>query len=167
MFVLFCSEEVNELGNTSRFLDLRILSSNFATMGGSWCVRSGVDHRKQVNRADCTKFLELRAKFYIAAATLRGVDEVELAESSQDELALAISLDETLRNNLAAVTPTLLPKMARDLIAGLSVNHSGILFEEMPDWPERNMEIAPAREPAPQPPPVSERITTKTQRVPV
>jgi hypothetical protein len=167
MFVLFCSAEVNESGSSSKYLDLRIVSGTPNIMGNSWCVRSQNDYRMQVNRADCTKFLELRARFLIATAMARGIDQVELIESSRDELALAISLDETLRNNFAAIAPTLYPKMARDLINGLGVDHTGLVYEEMPDWASRNMDDPQESQPARESIPMAEPLTTKTQRVPV
>jgi hypothetical protein len=139
-FVLFTCQEVNDMENSSRWLDLRILSNDQNTIGGSWCVKSGSYHGKQVSRADCTKFLELHAKFSIANATKRGVDEIDLVESSRDELAMAASLDEGLRNKLAAVAPTLFPKLARNLINELNVNQTGLEFEELPDWPTRNVD---------------------------
>jgi hypothetical protein len=82
----------------------------------------------------------MHAKFSIANATKRGVDEIELVESSRDELVMAASLDEGLRNKLAAVAPTLFPKLARNLINELNVNQTGLEFEELPDWPTRIVE---------------------------
>jgi hypothetical protein len=169
MFVILCAEEINSTGNSTKYLDLRIISTGQTIMGNSWCVKSGNDYRKQVNRADCTKFLELRAKHMIAATMSRGIDQVELTESSQEEAALAMSFDETLRSNFAAIATTLYSKMARDLVASLEVNHTGIVFEEMSDWPTRNRE-ARAEQPAPllpEPLLIREPVTTKTQRVPV
>lgn len=141
-FVLFACQEVNDQGNSSRLLDLRILSNDQKIMGGSWCVRSEGNQVKQVTRADCTKFLELYAKFSIANLTKRGVDEIELMESSRDELAMAAALDDNLRNKLAAVVPTLFPKLARNLINELSENQTGLEFEELPEWSTRNVDLA-------------------------
>lgn len=141
-FVLFACKEENDKGHASRLLDLRILSNDQNIMGGSWCVKSEANHGKQVTRADCTKFLELHAKFSIAKAMKRGVDEIELVESSREELALAASLDDDLRNKLAAVVSTLFPKLARNLINELNVNQTGLEFEELPEWPTRNVDLA-------------------------
>lgn len=166
-FVLFCSGEIIENGVTTRFLDLRIVSSGQNTLGGSWCERrTNDDRRKQLNRSDYTKFLDLRAKYFIANAIARGIDEIDLEESSEEELTLAVSLDETLRNNLVAIAPTLFPKLARDLIINLDVQQTDGVFEEIHDWAARNMDITPkpsVQECAP----MREPLTTKTQRVPV
>jgi hypothetical protein len=118
-------------------LDLRIVSSDQNILGGSWCVKSGTQ-AKQFSRADCTKFLELHAKFYIANAIQKAFDEIELVESSREELSMAASLDGNFRNNLEAVAVTLYPRLARNLVADLSLNHSGFEFEELLDWPTRN-----------------------------
>jgi aspartokinase-like uncharacterized kinase len=141
-FVLFACEEETVHGTTSWLLDLRILSTDQNIMGGSWCVKSDSDNRKLASRADCTKFLELQAKFSIATTTKRGFDEIELIESSREELALAASLDENLRKSLEAVAPTIVPKLARNLIYELGVNQTGLVFEELPDWPSRNGDSA-------------------------
>jgi len=141
-FVLFACDEASVQGNPSRLLDLRILSSNQNITGGSWSVKSSDAHGKQATRADCTKFLELHAKFSIASATNRGVDEIELIESSRDELAMAATLDENLRAKLEAVAPTLSAKLARNLLNELSVNRTGLEFEEIPDWQTRNADPA-------------------------
>ena len=142
-FILFACEEVNDRGNSSRLLDLRILSHEQNTLGGSWCVKSDGNHGKHATRADCTKFLELHAKFSIANATKQGIDEIEFVESSRDELAMAASLDDKFRENLEAVAPTLFPKLARTLIQEVSVNQTGLEFEELPDWPTRNADLTP------------------------
>ena len=141
-FVLFACDEGNVHGSTSRLLDLRILAADQNTMGGSWSVKSSDAHGKPATRADCTKFLELHAKFIIANTAKRGVDEIELVESSRDELAMAASLDENLRTKLHSIAPTLSPKLARNLINELGVNRSGLEFEELPDWQTRNAESA-------------------------
>lgn len=173
MFVLFTCEEINDYGNSCRILDLRIFCNNQETMGGSWRIRDARDHSKQVNRAECTKFLELRAKFAIANATLKGVDEVELVESSREELALAVSLDETLREKLGGISLTLFPRMAREMIASIHLNQSSLEIEDLLDWPTRNVEsglefLPQVEELAPDPRlERREPLTTKTQRVPL
>lgn len=141
-FVLFACQEVNQLNNSSRLLDLRIISNEQDIMGGSWCVKGDGFHGKQVTRADCTKFLELYAKFTLANSIRRGVDEIELVESSREELALAAALDENLRGKLAATGPTLLPKLARNLFAELHVSQTGLDIEDLPDWPTRDANAA-------------------------
>jgi len=164
-FVIFCCEEVNEAGNSYRLLDLRVVS-NGNTNGASWCARStGI---KVITRAECTKFLELRAKFLIATTLMRSVDEVELMEASNEELALASSLDEALRNNITAVAPTLVCRLARNVIVNLGVNKSGVEFEELTDWTARNIQdVAEERHLPESAPPPPTPLTTKTQRVPV
>ena len=166
IFVILCCEEINEPGNSYRILDLRTVTGPRETAGGSWCVRSG-DHRKMVNRAECTKFLELRAKYFIAAATMRGVDEIEMVEASHDELALATSLDESLRQNVAAVTPTLYSRLARNMINNLASYQTGIEFEELTDWRTRVVEDVSEHTHVPESAPAAEPLTTKTQRVPL
>jgi hypothetical protein len=141
-FVLFACDESNGQGTNARLLDLRILSTDQTIMGGSWCVRSDNGNGKQATRADCTKFLELQAKFSIATTTRRGVDEIELMESSREELAMVATLDDNFRNNLEAVAPTLFSKLARNLFSEISVNQTGLEFEELPDWPTRNVNLA-------------------------
>ena len=140
-FVLFACEEVNDRGNLSRLLDLRVLSNDQNLMGGSWRAKNDGIHGKHATRADCAKVLELHAKFSIANATKRGVDEIEFVESSREELAMAASLDDKFRKNLEAVAPTLIPKMARTLIKEVSLNQTGLEFEELPDWPTRNADL--------------------------
>ena len=139
-FVLFSCQEINDRENTSRLLDLRILSNDQDIMGSSWRVKGDANHAKQVSRADCTKFLEVYAKFFIANTTKRGIDEIELVESSRDELAMAVLFDENLRSKFEAVAPTLFPKLARNMINELSVNQTGLEFEELPEWPARNVD---------------------------
>lgn len=141
-FVIFACEEVTVDSVSSWMLDLRIMCAEQNIMGGSWRVRTEDDNGKQVTRADCTKFLELHARFSIANTTKRGFDEIELIESSRDELALAASFDASLRNILEAVAPTLAARLARNLIYELGVNQTGIEFEELTDWPARNSEVA-------------------------
>lgn len=137
-FVLFACEETTTQGDSSRMLDLRIVSNDQNILGGSWCVKSEAPHTKQVSRADCTKFLELHAKFYIANAIQKAFDEIELIESSREELSTAASLDGNFKNNLEAVAATFYPKLARNLIRDINVNHTGIEYEELLDWPTRN-----------------------------
>jgi hypothetical protein len=141
-FVLFACQEVNDLENSSRLLDLRILSNDQNIMGSSWRVKGDGTHVKQVSRADCTKFLEVYAKFFIANTTKRGIDEIELVESSRDELAMATLFDENLRNKFEAIAPTLFPKLVRNMINELSLNQTGLEFEELAEWPTRNVDSA-------------------------
>jgi len=140
-FVLLACEEASEHGNTSRLLDLRILSNDPNIMGRSWCVKGAGKDGKPLTRADCVKFLEMHAKFSIANAMKRGVDEIEFIESSGDELAMAASFDEQFRANLQFITPTLAPKLARTLVQEASVNQIGLEFEELADWPARNADV--------------------------
>lgn len=164
-FVIFCCEEVNEHGNATRLLDLRIVSNGSDVTGGSWCARStGI---KLVTRAECTKFLELRAKFMIATSLARSLDEIELVEASGEELMLATSLDEALQYNVAAVVPTLLSRLARSVLGNLGVNQTGVVFDEMPDWRTRNIQDVVEHRTLPESAPAREPLTTKTQRVPV
>ena len=139
-FVLFTCEEVHDQGNSYRILDLRILPDEQNFMGRSWCVKSVGKDGKLATRADCAKFLELHAKFSISNAIQRGIDEIELIESSRDELAMAAQLDDKFRANLEAVVPTLFSKLARTLVKDASMNQSGLDYEELPDWPTRNPE---------------------------
>jgi len=110
-------------------------------MGRSWHAKSTGKGGKPSTRADCAKFLELHAKFSIAYATQRGVDEIEFVEPSREELAMAAALDDELRKNLEAIAPTLLPKLARELLKEISMNQTGLEFEELPDWPTRNADL--------------------------
>jgi len=96
---------------------------------------------KPCTRADCAKFLELQAKFSIANSTQRGVDEIEFVESSREELAMAALFDEEFRRHLEAVAPTLFPRLARVLIQEVSVNQTGLEYEDLPDWPDRKMDV--------------------------
>ena len=139
-FVLFACDEAHAQGTSSRLLDLRIVSGEPNVTGGSWCVKDDGKQGKPLNRADCAKFLELYARFSIAHATRRGIDEIEFVESSREELAMAASLDDNFKRNLEAMAPTLLPKLARNMIRELGVNQTGFEFEELPDWPTRNAE---------------------------
>ena len=141
-FVLFTCEEVHDQGNVYRILDLRILPDEQNSMGGSWCVKSHGKDGKASTRADCAKFLELHAKFAISNATRRGIDEIELVESSRDELSMAAVLDEKFRVNLEAVAPTLYPKMARNLIKEISLSQTGLDYDVLTDWPDRNPDAA-------------------------
>ena len=141
-FVLFTCLEVNEQGNPARYLDLRIVSSEQEIMGGSWCIKSDPHFAKQVTRADCAKFLELYAKFTLANAIRRGIDEIELIESSREELSLAAALDEVLHRKLESVGPTLIAKLARNLMSDLRISQAGLEIAEMPDWPTRDANAA-------------------------
>jgi hypothetical protein len=138
-FVLLACEEVNDQGVSSRLLDLRVLSSGQDVMGRSWRMNGACKDGKPCTRADCAKFLELHAKFSIANATKRGVDEIEFVESSREELAMAALFDEEFRKHLEAVAPTLFPRLAREMIQEVSATQTGLEFEELPDWPTRNM----------------------------
>lgn len=138
MFVLFACGDAEVEGAASKVLDLRIFSTDHSMMGGSWWVKNEDKNGKFATRSDFTKFLDLRAKFIIANATKRGIDEIEIVDSSHEELALAVSLDENLRNNMEAIAPTLFPKLARNLIRQLHVNQSGHDFMELSDWSTRN-----------------------------
>ena len=140
-FILLACEEVNDQGISSRMLDLRVLSSDQNIMGRSWRMSGAGKDGKPCTRADCAKFLELHAKFSIANATRRGVDEIEFVESSHDELAMAALFDDEFRKNLGLVSPTLFPRLARELIQEVSVNQTGLEFEELPDWPTRNLDL--------------------------
>jgi hypothetical protein len=138
IYILFACGEAEVEGTPSQVLDIRIISRDQSMMGGSWWVRKEGKNGKRLTRADITKFLELHAKFQVAGATKRGIDEIELIESSHEELALAASLDDTLKSNLETVMPTIFSKLARNLIKDLSVNQTGFDFEELPDWSTRN-----------------------------
>jgi len=137
-FVLFACQEMSEQGISSRLLDLRIICNDQTIMGNSWTVKSDGYHGKQVTRADCTKWLELYAKLSLSNSIRRGIDEIELVESSREELSLAAELDENLRTRLVAVVPTLISKLARSLMSDLSVSHAGLEIVELTDWPTRN-----------------------------
>ncbi|MCE0496606.1 MAG: hypothetical protein LV481_01480 [Methylacidiphilales bacterium] len=142
-FVLLACEESNAPDNLYRLLELRILCNDEIMAGGSWCVRSNGKDVRNYSRADAAKFLEQHAKFAIASAVQRGLDEIEFIESSREELAVVASLDERFRKNLEAVVPTLLPKYARFLIKEATVNQTGLEFEELPDWRNREADQAP------------------------
>jgi hypothetical protein len=140
MFVIFCCGEAEVEGVPAQVVDLRIISKEQAMTGNSWWVRKENSSGKMTTRADITKFLELHARFQVASATKRCIDDVEMIESSNDELALAISIDEELRVNLESIMPTLFSKMARNLIKDLNINKTGIEFGELSDWTTRNQE---------------------------
>lgn len=137
MFVLFACGDAEVEGTPALVLDLRIISRNQNMIGGSWWVKREGEHGKLTTRADITKFLELKAKFQIADATRRGIDEIELIESSQEELAMAASFDDQLQSSLDAVRPTIFSKLARSFIRDLNVNRTGHDFMELPDWTAR------------------------------
>jgi hypothetical protein len=138
IYILFACGDAEVEGVPSQVLDLRIISRDQSVAGGSWWVKKEGKNGKRLTRADITKFLELHAKFQIASATKRGIDEIEMIESSQEELALAVSLDDSLESNLEIVMPTLFSKLARNLIKELKQNHTGFEFEELADWSTRN-----------------------------
>jgi len=140
-FVLLACAEVSDQGTPSRLLDLRILSSGQNIIGHSWRMNGIGRDGKPCTRADCAKFLELQAKFSIANSTQRGVDEIEFVESSREELAMAALFDEEFRRHLEAVAPTLFPRLARVLIQEVSVNQTGLEYEDLPDWPDRKMDV--------------------------
>jgi len=138
MFVLFACGDAEVNGDASFVLDLRIIAAGNAMLGGSWWVRKIGRNGHHASRADLAKFLSQRAKMTVAYATKQSVDEIEMIDSSHEELALVVSLDDELRSNLEAVVPTLFPKLARTMIQQLPTNHSGNEFEELPDWPTRH-----------------------------
>ena len=130
MFVLFCCEEVNEAGNSSRFLDLRIVSSGFNTMGGSWCVEEWRPENREPRRLH--EVPGTAGGNFISRPPRSTVSmKLNWRSRPRKNWHWLRSIDETLRNNLMALAPTLLPKMARDLIVGLGVNQSGIEFEDL------------------------------------
>jgi len=139
--LLACAEVTDQRGAPSRLLDLRILCNGQNIIGRSWRMNGIGRDGKPCTRADCAKFLELQAKFSIANSTKRGVDEIEFVESSREELAMAAMFDEDFRRNLEAVAPTLFPRLARALVQDVSVNQTGLEFEDLPDWPERHADV--------------------------
>lgn len=138
MFVLFSCGDAEVEGVRSQVLDLRLISTDLTMMGGSWWVKTEGANGKHATRSDIIKFLELQAKFQIANATKRSIEEIEMVDSSHEELALTVSLDANFKSNLEAIMPTLFPKLARNLIKNLAVNHTGLEFQELPDWPTRS-----------------------------
>jgi hypothetical protein len=118
-------------------LDLRIVSRDITMTGGSWWVKRQGKTGKLTTRADITKFLELQAKFQIANVTKRGIDDVDMVESSHDELVLAIALDGAFKKNLMAAVPTIFSKLARNLIRELTEDMTDLEFQELADWPTR------------------------------
>jgi hypothetical protein len=138
IYILFACGDAEVEGVPSQVLDLRIISRDQSAAGGSWWVKKEGKTGKCLTRADISKFLELQAKFQIANSTKRGIDEIELIESSHDELALAVSIDDGLKNNLESIRPTIFSKLARNLIMELKQNQTGFEFEELPDWLTRN-----------------------------
>lgn len=137
LYVLSACAEAEVEDMPAQVLDLRIISSDPNMIGGSWWVKREGKNGKQLTRADIAKFLDLRAKFEIANVMQRGIDEIEMVETSPEELALAVSLDEGLKNSLEIVVPTIFSKLVRSFIKDISVNQTGFDFEEIPDWSTR------------------------------
>ena len=138
IYILFACADAEVEGAPAQVLDIRIISRDQSMLGGSWWVKKEGKNGKRLTRADITKFLELHAKFQIANATKRAIDEIEMIETSHEELALAASLDDSLKANLGTVMPTIFCKLARNLIKDIDVDQTGFQFEELADWSTRN-----------------------------
>jgi len=136
-FVLLAREEVKFEEGSAQVFDFRVLSNDETMIGNSWCLRSTESDTRAHSRSDCMKFLELYAKFSIAALRNRGFDEIEFNDSSREELTMAAMQDEKFRRNLESVVPTLYPKIARTLLEGAVVNEAWLQYQELNDWPTR------------------------------
>jgi len=155
MFVLFACGEADVNGEPSMVLDLRIISAAYEMMGGSWWIKKVGGNGHHATRADLTKFLGQHAKISVAYATKRSVDDIDMVDSSHEELAMMVSYDGLLKNRFEAVEPTLFARLARKLVREVSLNQSATEFEELTDWPTRvpdeSTENSTATGPLPEP----------------
>ena len=140
MFVLFACGEADVNGEPSMVLDLRIISAAHEMMGGSWWVKKIGRNGHHATRADLTKFLSQHAKIAVAYATKRSVDEIEMVDSSHEELAMMVSYDVPLRVKFETVEPTIFARLARKLVKEVHLHLSALEFEELADWPTRTPE---------------------------